>query len=198
MGAKFTRLQPAQVAWMEDGKIKVKNMYGALTTIETPLKMSFRPDKSNFLHENVFVELTDDGLLFVLRRDFTWSLYEKDTKLLLDFGFVAWEGPALFDIEYAPIGFIRAQKIVFPLVLDLSTKRVAHGMLEEGMPNGYDVYFNKEVPYNVNEEVDSQYSRSLALYEAMNTKMESVSVFVYNIEGEPLNAAYRVVNRAGS
>lgn len=199
MGAKFTRLQPAQIAWMEDGIVKVKNMYSEIITVKTTLSMSFKPDKSNFLYQNVFVCLKENNLMFVLRRDGTWSLYEDTGKLLLlDFGFVEDLPKELFDIEYMPIGFMRAQKIVFPIVLDLSSRRVAHGTLEDGMSNGYDIYFGKEVKYNKNDTVENQFDRDRALYSALNPKVEETSIYIYDIDGSRLNIDFRIINRVNS
>lgn len=195
MGAKFTNIQPVQTSWMEKGVLSVKDLYGKIYTLNTGTSFDFKPSRLNFIHQNVFVMFNQNGLTFVLRRNKTWTLMETDSKLLLDFGFIEEMDTKVFEVDYALIGFMRVQGIVCPVALDLKSRQIAHGQLEDGISNGYDVYFEEPIDYDFNVEEDGQFCKDIAMSAAMAHKGSEPSLFIYDRTVSPLKTKFNLRKR---
>jgi len=196
MGAKFNIVQPVQLCWIENSTLCIEDLFGKFHKVQIKDWMggNFAPDKVDFRSKRVIVKIVQKGLIFVLRSTGTWSLISEMDTTLLDFGMCDVSNLNL-DLKYEQVGFVKNHGRIFPLLLDMDSKLILHGIFEEDMSSGVDVLLTEPLKVNSKIAIETQFCKDLSLFYANNDKSAEDGAYAYNRDGVNQLRNFKIVER---
>jgi len=185
----MTDYQPPLICWVSDGVVSIKKMDGEVLEIKLPLDISFAPEKVDYAEKDVIVLIRQAGLILVLRKNRTWSLIEESTRILLNMGSFDLDQKET-DNTYEMVGYMSHNNALYPVLLDMKTRKYLHGRLGPEKSNGHDFYLSEEFPLSP-DDLDE----TMSLYFANNEKDPTVKLHLYTASGREVRVRYEHVAR---